>query len=282
MFERLAASLSPARLLNALAAVAPVTLDTGIAYGPSARHKLDVYRPRAAGPHPLAVFIYGGGWEEGERETYRFVGSALASAGIVTVIPDYRVYPEVRFPGFIEDGAAAVRWAHQHAVANGADPDRLVLMGHSAGAHIAAMLALDPHWLRSEGLPASLVRGLVGLAGPYDFHPDTPTRRIIFGLERDRARTQPISFARPDAPPALLVSGRGDSVVDPGNATRLARRLQDVGASAEVKFYPRPSHASLIGAFSPALRFVAPVFRDTVDFITRTATAQPAYERAPA
>ena len=282
MLERLAAYLSPARLLNALAAIAPVSLDAGIAYGPSDRHRLDIYRPRAAGPHPLAVFIYGGGWEEGDRETYRFVGSALASAGIVTVIPDYRVYPEVRFPGFIEDGAAGVRWAYKNAASFGADPEQLVLIGHSAGAHIAAMLALDPQWLRAERLPNNLVRGLVGLAGPYDFHPDTPTRRIIFGLDRDRTPTQPISFARHDAPPALLVSGRGDRVVDPGNATRLARRLDDVGAWAEVKFYPHASHESLIGAFSPALRFVAPVFRDTVDFIARTATGQRAYERATA
>jgi acetyl esterase/lipase len=155
-----------------------------------------------------------------------------------------------------------------------------VLIGHSAGAHIAAMLALDPQWLRARGLSTSALRGLVGLAGPYDFHPDTPTRRIIFGLERDRARTQPISFARADAPPVLLVSGRGDRVVDPGNATRLGRRLEEQGAAAEVRFYPYASHTSLIGAFSPALRFVAPVFRDTVDFITRVTTPQPATERA--
>jgi acetyl esterase/lipase len=282
VLERLAASLSPDRLLNALASLAPVDIEANRGYGPSPRHRLDVYRPRRAGPHPMAVFFYGGGWEEGDRAIYRFVGAALASAGVVTVIPDYRVYPEVRFPGFVEDGAAAVLWAYQHAARFGADPDRLVLIGHSAGAHIAAMLALDPQWLRAEKLPAKVVRGLVGLAGPYDFHPDTPTRRIIFGLERDRAPTQPISFARPDAPPALLVSGRGDRVVDPGNATRLAQRLRDVGATAEVKFYPHASHESLIGAFSPALRFVAPVFRDTVDFIARTATAQPAYERATA
>ena len=273
MLERLAATLSPVRLLNSIAAAAPAETLTDLAYGRAPRQRLDVYVPRSAGPHPLAMFFYGGGWEDGERGIYRFVGAALAAAGIVTMIPDYRVYPDVRFPGFVEDGASAVAWAIENAAKFGADPERLVLMGHSAGAHIAAMLALDTQWLKALGVPACMVRGLVGLAGPYDFVPDTQTRRIIFGLERDRARTQPISFARPDAPPALLVSGVNDKVVDPGNARRLAHRLTQVGACAETHFYPHPSHESLIGAFSPALRFIAPVFRHTVDFVSRATLA---------
>lgn len=263
--KALAAKLSPVALLNGLAGSAAVAEETGIAYGSLPRHRLDVYRPRDAGPHPVAVFFYGGGWEEGERNDYRFVGTALAAAGILTIIPDYRVYPEVRFDGFMQDAARAVRWAADHAAGLEGDPGRLVLLGHSAGAHIAGMLALDTKWLDEAGVPQSDVRGWIGLAGPYDFSPDTPNRLVILGT--DRFRTQPIGFARPDAPPALLATGERDGVVDPGNATRLARRLTEVGASGEVKTYPLVDHGSILGAYAPILRFLGPVFRDSLSFI---------------
>ncbi len=261
-FKTLVDKLSPITLLNGFAGSAPVeTAD----YGELNRQVLDVYRPRGAGPHPVVVFFYGGGWEEGDRGLYRFVGAALAAAGILTVIPDYRVYPEVRFEGFLEDGAAAVRWASDHAAQFGGDREQLVLMGHSAGAHIAGMLALDARWLTHAGLGRNAVRGWIGLAGPYDFNPDTPNRLAILGP--DRQRSQPIGFARADAPPALLGTPRTDKVVDPGNATRLAKRIAEVGGLAQVKVYPRTDHASILGAVSPLLRFLGPVFSDATTFI---------------
>jgi acetyl esterase/lipase len=265
--KRLAAALSPLTLINGLAAGASAEVTKDISFGPQERHKLDVYRPRSGRNHPVAVFFYGGGWEEGARDDYRFVGAALAEAGIVAVIPDYRLYPEVRFDGFLEDGARAVRWANDHVAAFGGDPSRLVLIGHSAGGHIAGMLALDTRWLDGAGLARGTVRGWVGLAGPYDFKPDTPNRLAILGP--DRAVSQPIGYVRADAPPALLGSGKRDAVVDPGNATRLARRYTEVGGWAEVTVYPRVDHASILGAFSPLLRFLGPVFKDTVGFVER-------------
>lgn len=265
--KRVAAALSPLTLINGLAAGASVEVTRGISFGPPDRLKLDVYRPRGPGSHPVVVFFYGGGWEEGERSDYRFVGAALAEAGIVTIIPDYRLYPEVRYDGFLEDGARAVRWASDHAAEYGGDPSRLVLVGHSAGGHIAGMLALDTRWLGETGLPRDSVSGWVGLAGPYDFKPDTPNRLAILGP--DRMQSQPIGFVRADAPPALLGSGKRDAVVDPGNATRLAKRYAEVGGWAEVTVYPRVDHASILGSFSPLLRFLGPVFKDTVGFVER-------------
>lgn len=269
--DKIAQFFSPIAVINGFAAGAPVE---SFAYGSHQRQQLDLYRPRQRGPRPVAVFFYGGAWEEGERQDYRFVGAALAAAGMLTVIPDYRIFPEVRFPGFLEDAAAAVRWTRDHAEGFGGDPERLVLIGHSAGAHIAGMLALDRRWLTGAGVGPQTVRGWVGLAGPYDFEPDTPNRRIIFGT--DRQATQPIGFARSDAPPALLVAPRLDRVVDPGNATRLARRIAAAGGQATVKFYPRVDHASIIGSFSPLLRFLAPAFADTRDFVERVTAGAPA------
>ncbi len=271
---RLAAALSPVNLLNSLASTAPVSSEDGLPYGAGARQRLDLYRPQQRGNLPVVVFFYGGAWAEGDRAMYRFVGTALAAAGFLTVIPDYRVFPEVRFPGFVEDAALATRWAEANAVMLGGDPDRLVLMGHSAGAHIAALLALDPRWLDRAGVDHRRLRGLVGLAGPYDFESNGGMRRQIFAPARDYAETQPISFASAAAPPSLLASGQKDRVVDPGNSRRLAAKLRAAGAQVDLALYPHPSHESLIGAFSPALRFLAPVFRDCVRFV-ETVTRRP-------
>jgi acetyl esterase/lipase len=260
---------SPARVLNVLALLGRYRVTTGIAYAPGPRHSLDVYAPIPAHGSPVVVFFYGGNWQEGDRAIYRFVGAALAARGIVTVIPDYRVYPEVRFPAFVEDGARAVRWTHDHVAAFGGDPSRVVLMGHSAGAYIAAMLTYDRQWLEEVDLdPDRDIRGLVGLAGPYDFLPlRDETLKIIFGPTSRLAASQPINYVESGAPPTFLVTGSADDVVDPGNAMRLARRVAAKGDAATVKIYDGIGHRVLIGGFAAPLRPFVPVLRDTVAFI---------------
>lgn len=268
---QLAQLLSPVAVLNATAADPQVIESTGLAYGSGSRDGLDLYRPvDANGARPACVFFYGGGWEDGDRADYRFVGMALAGQGVTTAIPDYRLYPEVTFPAFLADAARAVRFVRDRLAADGQAP-RLVLAGHSAGAHIAAMLALEPVWLRHAGVdPVADIAGFVGLAGPYDFLPlRSSVLKSIFGPEAGRAASQPINFVTPTAPPALLATGRRDRVVEPGNTARLAERLREAGTMVEERFYPLASHETLIGAFARPLRFIAPVLRDTVGFITR-------------
>jgi acetyl esterase/lipase len=281
-------ALSPVSVLNTIALWGRYRVTTGIAYAPGPRRALDVYlpepRPKSA---PVVVFFYGGNWQEGDKATYRFVGAALAARGLAVIIPDYRVFPEVRFPDFLEDAASAVRWVHDHAAGFGGDPSRLVLMGHSAGAHIAAMLTYDRKWLLADGLdPDRDVKGLVGLAGPYDFLPlHDDTLKVIFGPESGLAATQPINYVQPGAPPAFLASGRDDSIVDPGNVTRLARRIAEKGDAATVTFYDGIGHRTLIGAFAAPLRPLAPVLRDTANFIDGvtavTSAGAPALAAAP-
>ena len=269
---------SSADTVNLLVNRSGFETQTDIPYGDNPRLKLDVYRPRNAVNAPVVVFFYGGSWQTGSKSTYLFVAAALANRGFVTIVPDYRVYPEVRFPGFLQDGARAVRWAHDNAGRFGGDPSKLVIMGHSAGAHIAAMLSIDGQWLRQVGLdPRRDVAGLVGLAGPYDFLPlKDPTLKVIFGGD-NRPATQPISFVKGGEPPALLLTGAGDETVQPGNTARLAARLRAVGSQAADVSYPRIGHITIIGAFSSALRFLAPVVDDTAAFIDQvTARRRPA------
>ena len=263
---------SPIGVLNATAPRSGIAISHDLPYGDNPRQRLDVYAPKSATGHsdaPVIVFLYGGGWTEGSKQEYGFLARALAARGIVTIIPDYRIYPEVRFPAFIEDGAAATRWARDHAGHYGGNPRRLVLVGHSAGAYIATMLALDPQYLNAVGLdPTRDLAGCVGLAGPYDFLPlGTEELRSIFGPPDGLARTQPINFVTGKAPPMLLITGRRDDTVYPRNTIRLAARLRETGGRVQTIIYPRVGHRLLIGAFSRPLRFFAPVLDDVSRFV---------------
>lgn len=250
-----------------------VAADVPYAEGP--RRALDVYAPAKARGAPVVVFFYGGSWDSGEKGFYRFVGSVLARRGIVTVIPDYRVYPAVGYEGILQDCAQATAWAKANVGRYGGDPGRLVLMGHSAGAYNAAMLAVDDRWLNAVGMDAGRdVRALVGLSGPYDFLPlRSETLKAVFGPEGSLAQTQPVNHVNGNEPPALLLHGGADTVVWPRNAERLAERLQAHGRQAEVKVYPGVGHARLIGAFAPALKGDIPALADSLAFIRAHAGA---------
>ena len=240
----------------------------GAAYGANPRQRLDVYAPTdAGGPRPIIVFIYGGSWSTGSKDGYGFLGRALAARGFVVAIPDYRLYPEVRFPAFIEDAAAAVAWARAHAAEIGGDPDRIVLMGQSAGAYIAAMLALDERWLATAGVPREAIRGWAGLAGPYDFLPlDSPITIRTFGDAPDLPATQPINFAGAGDPPTFLGHGADDTTVGPYHSERVAARLMAAGVPVEHKVYPNLAHLGIVFAIARPFRSWAPVLDDVSAF----------------
>ena len=258
---------SPAAVLNALA---PDRLAaSGIAYGSDPRQRLDVYRPEGAGPLPVAVFLYGGGWVAGAREMYRFVGGAFAAHGIVAVIPDYRLYPRVRWREILADCALAFAWARAHAAAFGGDGAAPTLIGHSAGAYNAAMLALDPALLGAVGLsPRHDIAHAIGLAGPYDFLPlDTEQLRGIFGPGPATAATQPISHVDGRNPPMLLLAGSADQTVRPANTVRLAERIRLRGGSVRERIYRGIDHLEIVGAIGRPLHGLAPTLRDCLLFM---------------
>lgn len=246
-----------------------------IPYGAGPRRMLDVYAPRGttADAHlPVIVFIYGGSWANGTREGYGFAGRALAAAGFVVVVPDYRLVPEVHFPGFLQDCADAVRWTRRQVGRYGGDADRLVLIGHSAGAYNAAMLALDPQWL---GPDRAAVKGFAGLAGPYDFLPfDGPITKATFSQWPRPQETQPIHFADASAPPTLLLHGGQDDTVWPRNSQHLQKKLTDTGVPSEVKIYPDLGHVGIVTALAKPFRGRAPVLADVLAFAHRV-TAKP-------
>ena len=242
-----------------------------VAYGSGERQKLDIYAPRnvdpAHGPLPVVFFIYGGSWSDGSRQNYDFVGRALSALGFVTVIADYRLLPEVEYPGFIEDGAAAFGWVVDNIASYGGDPHRIALAGHSAGAYNAVMLTLDPQYLAQRGLLGH-VRCVAGLSGPYDFFPfDGEITLRTFGAVREPMATQPIHFVSPSAPPMFLATGGKDTLVYPRNTVALAKRLKVVGCTVEERHYDALGHPGPLLALGRPARFIAPVLKDLGSFL---------------
>ena len=270
MLPALLTACSGVDLLNATVATNTYRRAEDLAYGPDARQRLDVYQPAAeSGQAPLVVFFYGGSWSSGERGDYRFVGEALASRGIVAVVADYRLSPAFRYPVFVEDSASAVRWAFDHAAQFGADARRIVVMGHSAGAYNAAMVALDPRWLASVSLSPSRLAGWIGLAGPYDFLPiGDPQTRVAFNWPDTSPDSQPLAYASKASPPALLLAPSRDTVVNPQRSTlAMAERLRNSGVRVESELFDGVGHVTLLASMAQVLRSRAPVLDRVSGFV---------------
>lgn len=259
-------------LVNVPARFGDYDLKSDIAYGQGESRRLDVYQPStgSSAARPVVVFLYGGRWNTGSRKQYRFVAAALTGFGYVVVVPEYRLYPETVFPGFVEDAARAVAWTHEHASEFGGDPRRLFIMGHSAGAHIAAMINFDEQYLLAAGGHADWIRGFIGLSGPYDFLPITdPVMQKVFGPESRYPLSQPINFVDGHEPPALLLHGRTDQVVWLRNSQHFASRIRDRGGNVTESYYDDMSHSGILAAMSVYYRNRWPVLRDIDAFVRR-------------
>ena len=269
----LAAGCSPLGVLNGLGPRdrGARRVARGLPYGDGRRRTLDVWAPTrpTAQARPVLVFFYGGGWNSGDKDLYGWAAQALAARGFVVMVPDYRLVPGVHFPAFVEDAAAATAFAGRIAGEHGGDPARIGVIGHSAGAHLALMIALDRRYM--AGVEASgLIRAAAGLAGPYDFLPfDVAASINAFGRAPDPTLTQPVAFVRPDAPPLWLGHGSADTVVHAEDTTILCDRMRAVGGRCEARIYPGLSHQDMIATFSPLFRRKAAVLADVTTFLHR-------------
>lgn len=242
----------------------------GIVFDAAHGLKLDVYAPHDAAQAPVVVFFYGGSWEEGRRRWYRYVGEALASQGLIAVLPDYRKFPDVRFPAFMTDAANATKWTFAHAEEFGGNPRRIFVMGHSAGGHIAALLACDKRYLAEVELKPRDLAGMIGLAGAYAFLPYQDDEADIFGDDAEgRYDSQPINFVDGDEPPMLLLQGLDDDEVPPNNAEVMAERAQAMNGTAVLKLYPDIDHSDLLLALARGRKGKPPAMRDILDFVAK-------------
>ena len=258
-------------------------------YGPDEAQRVEIWTPtghdfaepapppgETAPPHryPLMVFIHGGGWHSGSPEDYRFVARTLADRGYATALVGYRLVPGGRWPAMLEDSAAAVRWVRDNAAKAGVAADNMILTGHSAGAYNVLMLGLDPQWLGAAGVPESSIAGVVSLAGPADFYPWTSDSAVnALGNAQDPQATQPVNFARADAPPILLLHGTADDVVRPKNSAALARALKAAGGRVQVEEFEGMGHAGIIMALSKPFAQDGKVLDPMLAFMRQPAAA---------
>jgi acetyl esterase/lipase len=266
------AILKPVATLNVLANGGAYQLTTDVAYGKLKRQQLDIYQPTVDAPvggYPTVVFFYGGSWNRGDRADYKFVATALASRGILTFVADYRLYPEVRYPDFLSDSAQALVFGLDNASKYKGNPKKVFVIGHSAGAYNAAMLAFDARWLQAlQRSPAELA-GFVGIAGPYNFLPMTnPDTQPVFFHPNYPSGSQPIDYVTKTSPRSFLAAAKNDQLVIPErNTLVLADRLMKAGSAPVLKLYDRVNHMTIIASFAAPLRWMAPVFNDVTTFI---------------
>jgi acetyl esterase/lipase len=245
-----------------------------IPYGSERRQKLDIYLPQKNVPgRDVVVFFYGGSWKLGRKEELSFVANALTKRGYVVVVPDYRLVPQVTYPAFVQDTAKAIAWTYRNIASFGGNPKRIFVSGHSAGAYNAMMVALAPEFLAAEGLSPSIMKGVIGVSGPYDFLPFQyiALHRAFDSAAPDLAATQPINRAAEgrNTPPVLLLAGAAETLVPPKNARNLAAALKRAGKPVEMKFYPGARHLDMLLAFSKTGRDKAPVLDDMIAWIAR-------------
>ena len=261
---------SPALLVDTVDRIASradvVKVADGVAFGVH-NNKLDIYSTSTKGkePRPVLVFFYGGGWANGTRTEYSYAARPFVEAGYIVVLPDYRKVPEVRFPGFVEDSADAVKWVQANIAEYGGDPARVNVAGHSAGAYNALMLALDPQWLGDKP-----VTSVISLAGAADFYPFTSKRAMnAMGQFPDPKATQPITFVRPDAPPVLLIHGSDDTVVRIRNSNSLYAKQKSAGGDITLRAQQGGSHNDLVLALGTLFRGYYPVVAESVRFLDK-------------
>lgn len=256
---------SPFNIADAMDKGVKKTADIAYADGP--RKRLDIYQPeKLSGAAPVVMFIYGGSWRAGDKFEYEFAGRAFAAAGYVAVIADYRLWPEVKYPDFLEDNAQAIKWIEDNIASYGGDTRRFFLAGHSAGAYNAIMLGLDSSFLREYGVTMQ-VRAIAGLSGPYNFYPfEYDQVRDTFGGAPSPEGTQPVNLVASDDPPIFLASGTTDPIVRVQNSQVLAEKLRAQGAWVTEKYYEGFGHLEPVLALGAMMRFRVPVLQDMLDF----------------
>jgi acetyl esterase/lipase len=237
-------------------------------YGNLPQQNLDIYVPNKLSiPHSTLIYFYGGSWQYGDKNMYRFIGQSFASKGFIVVVVNYRLFPEVYFPAFMQDGAKAIRWVHNNINRYGGDKEHVFLAGHSAGAQIATLLITDNSYLKAEGGNSYWIKGIIGISGPYDFLPFTDPKVKMLFSKVDDAKTQPINFVTPGLPPFFLATGDNDTTVFPKNTINFANKLREAAVPVKEIIYPKLGHIGIILSLAPIFHYKSPLREDITEFI---------------
>ena len=242
---------------------ADVVIERDIRYreGDDPRHLLDIYAPPGADDLPVALYFYGGGWRSGDKRLFEHLGRALALRGIVLVAVNYRLTPAVRNPAHADDCAAAVAWTRANIARHGGDPSAIFLIGHSAGAHLAALITLDTRFLAGAGVPPEIIRGTVMISGVSDLrvHAETTvftSREYIeeaFGREESElAAASPVTHLRSGLPPFLVIVAENDPPGLREQGKRFSELLREAGGEVLYISVKGRDHFSIVRRFGPS------------------------------
>ncbi|WP_407570815.1 alpha/beta hydrolase [Deinococcus altitudinis] len=257
--------------LNAVSSTSGLNVVSNLHYGPDPRNLLDLYQP-AARPDkteraPMLLFIHGGSWTNGDKNEYKFVGESFAREGYVTAVMSYRLAPVHPYPEYVQDGAQALKFMRDHAAEYGGDPDRLYVMGHSAGAFNAVELVDNARWLQEAGVPISAVKAVVGIAGPYSYDYRGQPTANAFPKGSDPADVMPSFHVRKNAPANLLLVAGNDMVVDPSNGLKMQAALQAAGVPVTFTVLPGLNHYTIVGSLARSLTFLGKTRQEALDFM---------------
>ncbi len=259
---------SPFSAVNLLVPRSGYAVHRNLAFGTDPRQRLDIYVPRGLkASAPVLLFFYGGSWQTGNRTDYLAFGQAFASAGIVTVVADYRLYPAVKYPAFVEDAARALAWLHAHAGEYSGDPNRIFISGHSAGAYNAVMLGAEPKFIEAQGGRLDWMRGVIGIAGPYDFLPMQEPEYVDMFHGRNNLDSMPVNHVNGVRPPMLLATGESDTTVYPRNTASMAAKLRACSSPVQEVRYPGTGHVGIILSLVPGFRGMTNLRQDMLEFI---------------
>lgn len=280
-------AMQQAQALSALAVVNGITANGGVGvsknilYGDQPSQDLDIYYPKPLAQamktqstinksYPMVVFVHGGSWETGSKEEYAFVGQSLAQAGYVTAVINYRKAPENVYPDYVKDAAQAIAWSHNNAESLHADPKRLAVIGHSAGAFNAVAAVANEDFLAPYGIKPKDLAAVIGIAGPYSYDFRKFSSARAFGANATPDEVMPDRQIKGEQPPYLLLTAEKDTTVYDSNTIKMTEALKAAGATVENGVIKGASHATSIGAMAPPLRWVNDVRAQVLTYLDKT------------
>ncbi len=275
-----AQALSALGLVNGISSSAGVGVSKDINYGDAPLQNLDMYYPKPLAQamqtqsvidksYPMVVFVYGGSWENGSKEDYAFVGQSLAQAGYVTAVVNYRKAPEHVYPDFVKDTAKAIAWSYDNAPKFHANPKRLAVVGHSAGAFNAVAAISNSDFLAPYGLSPDAISAVVGIAGPYSYDFRKFDSASAFASDATPDEVMPDRQIKGKQPPYLLLTAENDKIVYDTNTIKMTQALKDFGATVETGQIKGASHATSIGAMAKPLRWVNDVRAQVLTYLDK-------------
>ena len=279
-------ALSALAIVNGITSNGGVGVSKNILYGDEPNQDLDIYYPKPLtkamksknvtddnainDSYPMVVFVHGGSWESGNKDEYAFVGQSLAQAGYVTAVINYRKAPEHLYPDYVQDAAQAIAWSYKNAKSLHADPKRLAVIGHSAGAFNAVAAVANEDFLAPYGVKPKDIAAVIGIAGPYSYDFRKFSSRTAFGSDATPETVMPDRQIKGEQPPYLLLTAEKDKIVHVTNTNKMTQALQAAGVRVETGEIAGASHATSIGAMAPPLRWVNDVRAQVLSYLDKT------------